>query len=300
MKVRKILCTKSLVLLLVLISFIALVLPIAFGNGVTINKTKASELMYQYSKEQLGYEKDVLLPNNLVQSSEGDWLFSLFVKDASPETNGIITGVISKEGKLLEIMAPVAISKFQQISNEFDRSERSYEDMYQMKVKWEVALDRLTDDELVEFMRYASVFPVISILKHDISIPIATDISYDEAKANADKAIVDIHGWTQEMLEHIAIRMAVYHTPVNSDRSVYQFVYELKSGIDHLDALLLQSPYTFDYDKAFKEERLIFGEALPYGVNVRIDAQTGLVVGTVDIVVPPVPDGFPYYFILQE
>ena len=276
------------------------ILAVSSAAYAATSEAKAKELMYQYCEEQLGYSKEALEPYNFMRTEEGGWVFSLKVKDADPTTNGLVIGEIAEDGQLVALEGPKPIPIHEQLREALLRSERSYEAMYRLKLEWEPRLSQLSAEDLAEFDANSSNWPLIALINHDIRLPTDNDISYEEARKSAEEAILALPGWTQEMLDHIAVRFEVYHVPVNSSRPVYQFIYSLESFVGHLEEVHSGQSDTFNYDELRNEERRVFGKALPYVVNVRIDAQTGKAVGDIYIEVPPVSNGHAIKFVLCE
>lgn len=285
------------ILLGIVISFIV---PISYSHAA-ISEAEAKELMYQYCEEELGFSKSELEANNFVSKSEGGgWRFSLFVKEPDPATNGFIVGEIAENGNLRMLEPPEAIPLHQQLREAIERAEWDYEAMYFLKQEWLSRIANLSFAEQVILEGNDRNFPAVALMNHSIGLPEDTDISYEQARKNAEDAILAIPGWTQEMLDVMAIWNELYHTPINSDFPVYQFIYGLGSSVGHMRAIQARTAYSFDYDKASREEERVFGESQPYYLSIRINAQTGDVVGNIHIEIPPVSHEAPYSFIFCE
>lgn len=81
--------------------------------------------------------------------------------------------------------------------------------------------------------------------------------------------------------ELMGIKEEVYITPPHFDRPVYQFIYALSSDIAYAQWITNDSPGSFNTDASDKRNHQVFGDQLPMNINVRIDAQTGDVVGDI-------------------
>lgn len=294
---------KICLLSFILITIVAVIFILSVTYTYAATNDDLKGLMYQYCEEQLGYTKDALELYNFVQKTEGGWAFSLKVKDADPTTNGLVIGEMAEDGQLVSLEGPTSISVFEQLREALLSSERSYEAMYQLKLEWEPKLDQLSDDDLAELNLewLAKLWPFIPLLHHDIRLPADGDISYEEAQANAEKAILALPEWTQEMLDCMAIRLVVYHVPENSSTPVYQFVYGLASSVHVYDYHYGEPAISEStYDKLSENEDRVFGDVEPCFVSVRINAQTGEVAGDIIIETPPTTDGAPEIYILWE
>lgn len=279
---------------------IATILIISMSlSYAAIDENKAEDLIYQYCEEQLGYSKEELELYNFIPQKGSGWSFSLKVKEADATTKGVITGELTGNGQLVKLEHQGNISVFEQILEDLRRSERSYEAMYQFKQKWAYRLSQLSDIELTELDKNKA-FPFKAFVNHDIRLPSAQDISYEQAKMKAEKAILELPGWTQEMLDHIRVKLEVYHIPVQGDRPVYQFVYDEASEVGYIEAMFSGNNYSFNYEKLSKAERKVFGDVRLNAVSVRIDAQTGELVGEIHVQLVPDFSGDPIVLILRE
>ncbi len=265
-----------------------------------ITEARAKELMYHYCQEA-GYTKDMLEPYNFIHVTGGGWAFSLKLKNADPTTNGLVIGSMTEDGKLKEIKHPEHISTYQQLYEALLTNERNYEAMYHFVLEWRAKLPHISEEDRreLEMEHVRRTWPFLALLEHDIRLPEDGDISYVEAKKYAEAAILALPGWTQQKLDLMGIEFEVYHVPVGSDRAVYQFVYSLHSRVGHIAALYSGKAYSFNYDKAAKQEDKAFGKALPYVVSVRIDAKTGELRGDIFVEVPPVESGHAMALVLE-
>ncbi len=276
---------KSLTLLVLVLVILLSTSPTALA---ALSKAELENLAYQYAKNELGYAKESLdLKVSGGDDSEGGLSYSFLIRDADPSTDGQIWVTMTKDGKLKRVDGPMKIPLYSKLHDELLSAQRSYQAVYELAQKWKPILRDMSDEERANFDSPGIAIHLLNLINHDICLPSPDDISYEDAKKKAEASILASPGWTQEMLNHIRIGLEVYHVPSGSDRPVYQFVYSLASSVGHLEALYSGKSYSFDYDKEAKEEDRIFGKALPYNVNVRIDAQTGSQVGDIYIDTPP-------------
>ncbi len=265
-----------------------------------LSKTKAQELAFQYCEDKLGYSKDNIKVRQYAGDKDG-WAFSFTIKDADPTSNGLIVVHMDGNGNLTEIIGPQPLSLYQQVCNDWNRKKRDYKTAYQFQQMWKSTLATLTDEEQAKFDRHARVTPILAFVNHDAGLPTEHDISYEEAVQKSKEAILALPGWTQEMIALIKIKAELYHVPVQYDRPVYQFVYSSINHVEYEEAVINDTVDSFDYDAKRNQVTQVFGEAYPRNLNIRIDAQTGEVVG--DIYVQYRGDDFigdPMAFFLWE
>lgn len=286
---------KLLITVLCIISCLLLVMPCGYAS---LDESSAKDLMYQYCEDRLGYTRADLEPYSFIHVFDGGWAFSLKIKDADPTTNGLITGQMTENGDLLEIEGPEPISLYEQLYYAWRQYSRNYKEVYRLKQEWEPLLSQLSAEAQREFNIHQDVFPMLAFVSHDIQLPSGTDIPYEEARAKAEEAILAMPGWTQEMLSLLMIDCEAYHVPMNSDRPVYQFVYNLGSDIGHRMELYGEALPGFNYDKQTREEKHVFGEARPSHISVSIDAQTGELFGEIYVEVLPDFSGDAMVFLL--
>jgi len=257
-------------------------IPCAYAE---LSKTKAQELALQYCEDELGYPKDTITIKQYANDNDG-WAFSFMVVEPDPTTNGLIILHMDGKGNLTDITGPQPISLYQQFENAWMDAIFSYQAVYQTQQEWRPRLAHLSPEEQEDFDRNSRTRPVLAFMEHDVSLPTEQDISYEEAVQKSREAILALPGWTEEMLELIRIKGEVYHIPPNHDRPVYQFVYGLQSSVGQSIYVRSNHAKPFDYKYWAKREDAMFGEALPSNINVRIDAQTGALVGEVYVQTP--------------
>lgn len=270
-------------LILVIVTSLLIVTPIVHAG---ISELEAREAAMQSCEDQLGYAKEDQEIYDFSPRQEGGWAFGIKALESDGTMKEIIRGKLDKDGKLITLTERGGIMVSEQLQEDLARSERSYMDMYAFKQKWERRFSQLDDEQLAELNKPYNLARK-ALVQHDVRLPSPSDISYEEAKEKAEEAILALPGWTQEMLDHIRIKLEVYHIPVKSTRPVYQFVYSLASTVGHIEAIVAGKEFGSEYDKLKKEEDRLFGKALPFGVSVRIDAQTGELIGDIFIDTPP-------------
>ena len=86
----------------------------------------------------------------------------------------------------------------------------------------------------------------------------------------------------------MGISAEAFHVPLGMEQSVYQFIFERASSVEQSKAALSDGPYTFDQDAWVAKEQAVFGDNHPWRISIRIDAQTGAVVGTILVEYPPI------------
>lgn len=272
------------------------VLPITVFAGT--NQKEIQEAFYVYCEKELGYCKDEVMPYNIAQSEDGTWIISLLVKNPDPETNGLILGQLDKDGGLISIQGPTAVSLKQQFGDAFAKASWHYQDMYRFKREWEARLDSMTDEEIKEFVDMGRESYIIDFLHHTVVLPDETCIPYEEARGKAIEAIEALEGWTKQMTDYIDVTMEIVHIPVGRSQPVYQFVYTYISDVYYAKAIESGAPYTDqisrEYHRLSDAEDKVFGNNLPRMISVRIDAKTGELVGDVYVELTTSPTETPY------
>ncbi len=258
-------------------------IPIAYA---AISEYEGKEAVYRYCEEQFGYAKNELEIYDFAPRQSGGWNFGVKALEPDGTMKEIIRGEMDKNGKLISLKKRGDIQAFEQLLEDYVRSQRSYEAMYQFKQKWAERLSQLPHEEIAKLDRQSS-FPFSQFVRHDVRLPSDIDIPYEEAKKKSEEAILSMPGWTQDMLDHIRISLEVYHVPDGSDRSVYQFVYRAASAVAQVEAIISGVYNDSDYVRLKKNEEKLFGQATPWNINVRIDAKTGEQIGNIFIDTPP-------------
>ncbi len=277
------------------LALFGLCVMVAFSGGMAracaeLSETKARELAIQYCKDELDYTRDSLCLNQYDSNKDG-WFFSFLVKDADPTTNGLIIVQMDGKGNLTDITGPQPISLYQQFQNAWRAAMQDYRAVYQFQQEWRPRMTSLSPEDKADFNRMPDQFPYLAFMEHDVLLPTDQDISYEEALAKSKEAILASPGWTAEKMALMRVKAAIYHIPKNADRPVYQFVYRPARFVEPLD----------EFDDWEKRENEVFGSGLfPINVNVRIDAQTGELVGEVYVETPGNPIGEPMVFFLWE
>ena len=257
-----------------------------------ISEAEARAAAYQYCEEQFAYPKNSQEIYEIFYRDEGGWSFGIRVLEEDGTVMEYVRGEMDKNGKLLSLNKRGDITLNEQLQDDLRRCARSYEDMYAFKQKWErrlgqgIEVKEASKGQRDEPDRRQNA-PLTALIRHDIRLPSPADISYEDAKKKSEEAILALPGWTREMLDHLRISLEVYHVPVGSDRPVYEFVYRVASSVGHVEAIVSGIDYDATYDRLEKAETRIFGQAIPWNVNVRIDAQTGEQASDIYVDIPP-------------
>ncbi len=245
-----------------------------------LSKTKAQELAFQYCEDELGYPEDTIRVYHYNSNNEG-WRFSFKVKEADPTTNGLLIIDMDSKGNLTYAEGPQTLSLRSQFMRDWDRLDIGYQAVYQFQQDWKPRIANITEDEREEFVKLSHNRPFLEFMNLNIGLPTEQDIPYEEAVEKSREAILALPGWTQEMLDLMGIKEEVYITPPNYDRPVYQFIYALSSDIAYSQWIRNDPSGSFNNDALRKRNHQVFGDQLPMNINVRIDAQTGDVVGDI-------------------
>ena len=237
--------------------------------------------IYQYVEEQLGYTREELTLNQTAETEEGGLVFSLKLKEADPATNGLVIGELDSQGNFIRLEGPQAIDLLTQYVNDWQKNRFHYDTLYDLVQRWRPIVDALSPEELAEFDSRKHIRTIEAFVHHDFRLPGAEHISYEDAVTYAQEALLQLPGWTQEKVNLMRISTEAFHVPLGMEQPVYQFVFKLASSVERLKAALSDGPYTFDRDAWVAKEDAVFGDNRPIRVSVRIDSQTGAVVGTV-------------------
>ena len=79
--------------------------------------------------------------------------FSFYVKNAEPQTNGLVIGSLKPDGSPNTIIGPSPISTFSWLNTEIRRCLFSYQDIYRLKQAWEPRLDQIPAEEMESVFR---------------------------------------------------------------------------------------------------------------------------------------------------
>ena len=250
------------------------------------------EILYQYCESELGYTRDNLTPNQYVQNEDGSWDFSLYVKDADPETNGLVIGSLDSDGKLIEIQGPAPVKSVAMwLNQEVRKCMFDYRELYLLKQQWEPKLDSIPEKDMETLNAAQSFNPILDFLKLNIVLPDEKCIPYEKARQKTVEIIESMNGWKPEMTEHVDVMVELLYIPDGMDHPVWQFVYSMASSVFHQKTSLREKEYTDEvaerYDRMADEEDAIFGQNLPCMISIRIDAYTGEQVGETYLETPP-------------
>ena len=271
--------TAKVVKMVFCISLLYLMVFLPVCSHAALERAEVREIIYKYCEAEFGYTKDEMAFNNLTKNNNGSWDFSLCVKEPEEMTNGLIMGLLNKDGTLASITGPAPVSTFQWLNQELSRCLFHYQDLYQLKQRWAPRLDSIPEEDMEVFNRVRKTNPILDVLQLDIVLPDDKCITYDEALKKCTEHIEHIDGWTPEMTNHIGIMAEMVYIPDGMDHPVYRFVYSLASDAYFYRTVAMNEEYTRameDENKRMqKEEEAIFGDVYPMYISVRIDAYTG-------------------------
>lgn len=276
-------------------------------QALALSRDKAKEYVYSFIEQEFNYIKEELRPYSSVETETGGYAMSFKLVKEDPATDGLVVVEISKTGELVFIRGPKQLSLYEQAFYDSKKMTITVENVYNYKEKWAEKVACLSEEEKQEFERNKRSNPIYDFVMHDIRLPKETDISYEQAVACAEEAILNLPDWNKDKLDLMRICSSVYHVPVDSERAVYEFVY-LSAENAAMSIKVWQEVDTGFNEKAFeKEAKKVFGinpvnntPHMPNDVVVRIDAQTGEVVGKPYIEYPPVFSGTFMVFVLWE
>ena len=257
------------------------------GSMAGFAETQLDQI-YQYVEEQLGYTREELTLNQTAETEEGGLVFSLKLKEADPATNGLVIGELDAQGNLIRLEGPQAIDLLTQYVNNWQKNRFHYDTLYDLVQRWRPIVDALSPEELAEFDYLKHIRTIEAFVHHDFRLPGAEHISYEDAVTYAQEALLQLPGWTQEKVDLMHISAEAFHVPLGMEQPVYQFIFERASSVERLKAVRSDGPYTFDQDAWVAKEQAVFGDNHPWRISIRIDAQTGAVVGTILVEYPPV------------
>ena len=249
------------------------------GSMAGFAETQLDQI-YQYVEEQLGYTREELTMNQTAETEEGGLVFSLKLKEADPATNGLVIGELDAQGNFIRLEGPQAIDLLTQYVNDWQKNRFHYNTLYDLVQRWRPIVDALSPEELAEFDYLKHIRTIEAFVHHDFRLPGPEHIAYEDAVTYAQEALLQLPGWTQEKVNLMCISTEAFHVPLGMEQPVYQFVFKLASSVERLKAALSDGPYTFDRDAWVAKEDAVFGDNRPIRVSVRIDSQTGAVVGT--------------------
>ena len=270
-----------------LITQMALVI-LTLSASITAYAEAPMDQIYQYVEEQLGYTREELALNQTAETEEGGLVFSLKLKEADPATNGLVIGELDAQGNFIRLEGPQAIDLRTQYVNDWQKNRFHYDTLYDLVQRWRPIVDALSPEELAEFDSRKHIRTIETFVHHDFRLPGSEHIAYEDAVAHAREALLQLPGWTQEKVGLMGISAEAFHVPLGMEQPVYQFIFERASSVEQSKAALSDGPYTFDQDAWVAKEQAVFGDNHPWRISIRIDAQTGAVVGTILVEYPPV------------
>ena len=266
-------------------------LLLSLWNCCTAECNDIEAAIYQYCQSVLGYSSEELSPKQIRKNEDGSLDFSFYVKNAEPQTNGLVVGSLKPDGSLNTIIGPSPISTFSWLNTEIRRCLFNYQDIYRLKQAWEPQLDQIPTEEMEKFNRLQSINPIIDFIRHEIVLPDEKCIPYEVALQKSINIIESMNGWTPEMTKHIDKIAEVVHILPNTDHPVYQFIFALASDVAFQQNALFGKEYTDSFDQMIsqmqEEEEAVFGANPPLVISVRIDAYSGEQFGDIYLETPP-------------
>lgn len=246
-----------------------LMVPVAALAGAKEVWGRIDELMPQ----QMGYTPDLYKHGNLIGDPDNGWTFSITLYDHPEDEDGLLVYLLTPEGELIHKRGPYSLTLNQQCSIAIRESLRpdGYMALAETVQVWRerMADVNIPSPEESGFIRDEHV------LMLDIRFPDEGAISYEEAVAAAEAALLALPGWSTEKLAYYAVDFCAYIAPQDIGKPVWLFYFNEDIGATYEDdndvflAALLAA-----------NKRTINGKQAPIHFSVLIDAMNGSLVET--------------------
>ena len=214
---------KSLLVLLC-----AVMLFTAAGMTPARAETDLWETAFEVLEEKTGLSEEAFIRKQLASSSDGSFSFSVELKEHSEESNGLYIASVEADGTVSYWEEPSDIPWFEQLQTDMKscfRNDNCYELLYECKQKWEPILATMTEEEIGDPL-YANVIWL------PLSLPDEDALTYDQALAAAQEALLTVDGWTEEKTEMYVMTINAFYTPDDIGNTVWFFYFEEHSQLE--------------------------------------------------------------------
>ena len=246
---------------------IALLLVTA-GVCACAEESSEWDTVYALLEKETGYTKDQLLGNQLV-FEDGEWLFSVTIKDHPADEDGLLVGEMDSNGNLLGLSRPEKINLEMQLENDlkpcFNRDD-CYLRLADVCAKWQDIFATISEEQKSEIWdKY------VKVVEMGITLPSENALDFSTAYEAALKQAAKTEGWTDEMIRMFRHTISAYYV---LDGSPVWFVYleqhswfepEYESDAD-------MNKYKDALKKAFAD----VNQVPPRKIGILIDANTGI------------------------
>lgn len=245
---------------------IALLLAMA-GLCACAEESSEWDMVYTLLEKETGYTRNQLIESQLV-FEDGEWLFSVIIKDHSEDEDGLLIGEMDSNGNLINLSGPEKINLDTQLENDlkacFNR-EDCWLCLAEVCQKWEKKLSTLSEEQKSTIWeRY------LKTVERGITPPPEDALDFPAAYETALKKAAEAEGWTEEMIHMFRHCISAYYV---LDGSPVWFIYlEQHSWFEpeyESDADMNQ------YEKELNAAFAGLNQETPIKIGILIDACTG-------------------------
>ncbi len=224
-------------------------------------------MAYAALEKETGYTRDQLIESQLV-FEDGEWLFSVIIKDHPEDEDGLLIGEMDSDGNLINLSGPEKINLDTQLENDlkscFNR-EDCWRCLAEVCQRWDKKLNALSEEQKSTIWeRY------LKTVERGITFPPEDALDFSTAYETALKKAAEAEGWTEEMIHMFRHVISAYYV---LDGSPVWFIYLEQH-------FWFEPEYESDADmnKYEKELNAAFAglnQEPPIKIGILIDAYTG-------------------------
>ena len=239
----------------------------AAGLCACAEESSGWEMAYAALEKETGYTRNQLDPNQLV-FEDGQWYFSVTVRDHPEDEDGLLIGEMDRDGNLLVLDGPSKITLESLLEEDlkscFNR-EDCWKRLAEVCEKWEKKLSVLSaEQKAVIWDKY------VKVVELGIMLPPEGALDFAAAYETALKEAAAAEGWTAEMIHMFRHTISACYEPEGSPA---WFVYlEQHSWFEpeyESDAAMEQ------YDRELEAAFAAVNQKPPIKIGILIDAFTG-------------------------
>ena len=237
------------------------------GTCSCAEKSNGWDMAYAALEQKTGYTRDQLIESQLV-FEDGEWLFSVIIKDHPEDEDGLLIGEMDSNGTLINLSGPEKINLDTQLENDlkscFNR-EDCWRCLAEVCQRWEKKLNVLSEEQKSTiWKRY------IKTVERGIMLPPEDALAFPTAYETALKKAAAAEGWTEEMIHMFRHCISAYYV---LDGTPVWFIYlEQHSWFEpeyESDADMNQ------YEKKLNAAFAGLNQEPPIKIGILIDAYTG-------------------------
>lgn len=246
---------------------VCFVFLLAIASTCSYAEDNAWDMVFEQLEKETGYTRDQVVGNQIL-FEDGEWLFSVTIKDHPDDEDGLLIGEMDADGNLISLTGPEKINLDTQLENDL-KSCFNYDDCYlrlaEVREKWTAKLSVLSEEQK------ATIWPrYLQVVERGIILPPEGALDFATAYETALSQAATAEGWTEDMIH--MFRHAISACCLLDESPVWFIYLEQHTWFDpgyESDAAM--NKYEKELEKAFAA----LNQAVPIKIGIVIDALTG-------------------------